>query len=337
MAGFISDRSYDYGDFGEDSDDERAESSEDEIDILLHGTPEQRRRLHHHHQRQQLQTTDTKRSTQHRNVQKNASSSEDEFEREMNAELDKTVHVLEQARGKKQKVPDKTSSTATAETQNNSHSGVPVTASTSESSKFYDDVYFDSDDENNFEGEEDARVQRHHMQPSNDDLLYDPDMDDEDQRWVDRQRQRQHGQRGDSLAGDGDMRRMGGKRKGATSTDAVLDCPACMTTLCIDCQRHDIYPHQFRAMFVMNCRVDTTELLRVPEQAPKKKAKKSKKPATPSGDGGGASGSGGVAGEGVEDRKDKFHPVKCDECDTVVGVIDMDEVYHFFNVLTSLP
>lgn len=335
MAGFISDRSYDYGDFGEDSDDERAESSEDEIDILLHGTPEQRRRLHHHHQRQQLQTTDTKRSIQHRNVQKNVSSSEDEFEREMNAELDKTVHMLEQARGKKQKVPDKTSSTATAETQNNSHSG--VTASTSESSKFYDDVYFDSDDENNFEGEGDARVQRHHTQPSNDDLLYDPDMDDEDQRWVDRQRQRQHGQRGDSLAGDGDKRRKGGKRKGATSTDAVLDCPACMTTLCIDCQRHDIYPHQFRAMFVMNCRVDTTELLRVPEQAPKKKAKKSKKPAAPSGDAGGASGSGGVTGEGVEDGKDKFHPVKCDECDTVVGVIDMDEVYHFFNVLTSLP
>lgn len=42
--------------------------------------------------------------------------------------------------------------------------------------------------------------------------FYDPDLDDVDERWVDRQ------------------------RKGRTS-DAVLSCPACFTTLCLDCQR----------------------------------------------------------------------------------------------------
>ena len=59
---------------------------------------------------------------------------------------------------------------------------------------------------------------------SNDDLLYDPDMDDKDQRWVDKQRQKHGG-------------KIGGKRGKKANSDALLDCPACMTTLCIDCQR----------------------------------------------------------------------------------------------------
>jgi hypothetical protein len=42
--------------------------------------------------------------------------------------------------------------------------------------------------------------------------FYDPDLDDVDERWVSKQ------------------------RKGRTS-DAVLSCPACFTTLCLDCQR----------------------------------------------------------------------------------------------------
>lgn len=66
-------------------------------------------------------------------------------------------------------------------------------------------------------------------------------------------------------------------------------------------------------MFVMNCRVDTTELLKQPL-----KKKKRKKQNTGAGDSG-----------------DNFHPVKCTECSTVVGVFDNDEVYHFFNVLAS--
>ncbi len=37
-------------------------------------------------------------------------------------------------------------------------------------------------------------------------------------------------------------------------SDAILSCPLCFTTLCIDCQQHDTYDNQFRAMFVMNCR-----------------------------------------------------------------------------------
>ena len=41
----------------------------------------------------------------------------------------------------------------------------------------YDDIYFDSDEEG--EGGDKRKVQ------TNEDLLYDPDMDDDDQNWVD--------------------------------------------------------------------------------------------------------------------------------------------------------
>lgn len=150
-----------------------------------------------------------------------------------------------------------------------------------------------------------------HSVISNDDLLYDPDLDDKDQKWVDKQRQ---------------SHRRGGKQKKMPNSDALLDCPACMTTLCIDCQRHATYKHQFRAMFVMNCEVDPSETLQCPEMAPKKKKKK-KKGAPPVAE----------SPEQLPDPEptDMFHPVKCVECRTVVGVIDHDEVYHFFNILAS--
>lgn len=70
-------------------------------------------------------------------------------------------------------------------------------------------------------------------------------------------------------------------------------------------------------MFVKNCRVDTSELLKQPLQ--KKKRKKNQK----------------TLDTTNNETEDNFHPVKCTECSTVVGVFDNDEVYHFFNVLAS--
>ena len=67
-------------------------------------------------------------------------------------------------------------------------------------------------------------------------------------------------------------------------------------------------------MFVKNCHVDTKELLKQPLQK-KKRNKKQKTSETTEGD--------------------NFNPVKCTECNTVVGVYDHDEVYHFFNILAS--
>ena len=59
--------------------------------------------------------------------------------------------------------------------------------------------------------------------------FYDSESDDKDQAWMQQQRQ-------------------------GRSSDAILSCPGCLTTVCIECQRHEFIPAQYRAMFVRNCR-----------------------------------------------------------------------------------
>jgi len=93
----------------------------------------------------------------------------------------------------------------------------------------------------------------------------------------------------------------------------------------MDCQKHEFYAGQFRAMFTMNCKVDKSEVLTVPLKPKKNKPRKK--------------------GESVsmEDAimsassssTDKFFPVKCNVCNTQVAVYDSEEIYHFFNCLSS--
>ncbi|XP_055464590.1 E2F-associated phosphoprotein isoform X3 [Psammomys obesus] len=98
----------------EPSDEEPAlSSSEDEVDVLLHGTPDQKRKL--------IRECLTGESE---------SSSEDEFEKEMEAELNSTMKTME----------DKLSSLGTG-----SSSGVGQVGGVT--AKYYDEVYFDSDSE----------------------------------------------------------------------------------------------------------------------------------------------------------------------------------------------
>lgn len=267
-------------DLEDDSDHEALDSSDDDIEILLHGTPEQKRKLH-------KKRTD------------GGSSSEDDFEREMNEELDGTVKAIEKRRGSLNEAGCSTSG------QSTSNDGEPP--------KYYDDVYFDSDEED-MVVKGDAAVKRKHM--SNDELLYDPDADEEDEKWVANQRRTYLNQKASTQQG---------KVKPLPHSDAVLNCPACMTILCLDCQRHDVYDHQYRAMFVRNCVVDKSEFLKYPKPKPKQREKKKKKnkKSVPEPD------------SENDNEEDRFHPVKCEECNTVVAVYDEDEVYHFFNVLSS--
>ncbi|XP_021518251.1 E2F-associated phosphoprotein isoform X2 [Meriones unguiculatus] len=98
----------------ESSDEEPAlSSSDDEVDVLLHGTPDQKRKL--------IRECLTGESE---------SSSEDEFEKEMEAELNSTMKTME----------DKLSSLGTG-----SSSGVGQVGGVT--AKYYDEVYFDSDSE----------------------------------------------------------------------------------------------------------------------------------------------------------------------------------------------
>ena len=76
-------------------------------------------------------------------------------------------------------------------------------------------------------------------------------MDDEDQKWVEDIR------KGYSKG------RFNQKEKPLPNSDAVLNCPACFIVLCLDCQRHETYDTQYRAMFVTNCTVDHSKQLKV--------------------------------------------------------------------------
>ena len=58
---------------------------------------------------------------------------------------------------------------------------------------------------------------------------YDPGADDKDQAFIDKQRSNRR-------------------------SDAHLSCPACLTTVCVDCQAHAFKDGQFRAMFAINSR-----------------------------------------------------------------------------------
>ena len=84
---------------------------------------------------------------------------------------------------------------------------------------------------------------------TDDDLFYDPDADDEDQRWVDDLRLSYAAGGG----GGGDSKKSAARQENAKrgvralpNSDAVLNCPACFTVLCLDCQRHELYQNQFR-------------------------------------------------------------------------------------------
>ncbi|XP_046355842.2 E2F-associated phosphoprotein-like [Haliotis rufescens] len=275
-------------DFGGDSEDNGAESSEDELDTLLHALPEVRQRLQYCRQQQK-------------------EPEGDDFEREMNEEVQQTVAAIETER----KLLSRVEGVSQEATPHCSTTEV-TSEEQSEPTKFYDNIYFDSDEEDN-EGVSGSK--RKHPIPTDDDLLYDPNMDDDDERWVVKQRQKYRpNDQGDQLHG-------GKKKKNISRSDAVLNCPACMTTLCRDCQRHDHYDNQFRAMFVTSCVVDSNELLKFPEQKGRRKRKKKQDKSTPC--------------ETNSSEEDKYNPVKCEECNTVVAMFDKEEVYHFFNVLVS--
>ncbi|XP_016488202.1 uncharacterized protein LOC107808218 isoform X2 [Nicotiana tabacum] len=65
--------------------------------------------------------------------------------------------------------------------------------------------------------------------------FYDSELDDKDELWVQ-------------------------KKRGGRTSDAILNCPACFTTLCLDCQRHEKNVTQYRAMFVVNCKIKSEQV-----------------------------------------------------------------------------
>lgn len=135
--------------------------------------------------------------------------------------------------------------------------------------------------------------------------FHDVEMDDKDETWV--------------LC----------KRQGRKS-DALLSCPVCFTTLCIDCQRHEIYVTQYRAMFVMNCKVVENQRLRMPAESTRQKKDCKKRSNQYNRN------CNSLPEDANEKLRDEvFKPVCCSVCETEVAVLDENEIYHFFNVMPS--
>jgi len=103
----------------------------------------------------------------------------------------------------------------------------------------------------------------------------------------------------------------------------VLNCPGCFAPLTQDCQRHETITNQYRAMFVMNCIVNSDEVIHAPLKQRKSKSKANRTQKTFS------------ATPNEADVNDKFNTVKCKVCNTQLGFYDHDEVYHFIDVLAS--
>uniref|UniRef100_A0A2K5RG02 E2F associated phosphoprotein n=1 Tax=Cebus imitator TaxID=2715852 RepID=A0A2K5RG02_CEBIM len=212
----------------EPSEEEPAlSSSEDKVDVLLHGTPDQKRKL--------IRECLTGESE---------SSSEDEFEKEMEAELNSTMKTME---------------VSSLGTGSSSRNGKAATAP----ARYYDDTYFDFDSEDKDKAVPvtKKKKKKQHKIPTNDELLYDPEKENTDQAWVDAQRRGYHGL----------GRQRSHQQQTVPNNDAVLNCPACMTTLCLDCQRHELYKTLYRVMFVMNCYINKEEVLRYKASENRKK------------------------------------------------------------------
>ncbi|XP_063900949.1 E2F-associated phosphoprotein-like [Zophobas morio] len=109
-----------------------------------------------------------------------------------------------------------------------------------------------------------------------------------------------------------------------SNSDAVLNCPSCLCLISLDCQRHEKYKTQYRAMFVLNCTIVLRETLRFTPKGKKEITDSNKD-------------SNKLFAKTKNLQVDEYHPVRCSLCHTEVGIYDWEEVYHFFNVLASEP
>ena len=82
---------------------------------------------------------------------------------------------------------------------------------------------------------------------------------------------------------------------------------------------------------MLNCTVVQDEFLtyKEPENRVRGRGKKRRRSrTTETTDTGGSS-------EQIPEVESKYNPVRCQECNTEVAVYDKDEIYHFFNVISS--
>jgi len=137
------------------------------------------------------------------------------------------------------------------------------------------------------------------------------------------------------------------------TSDAILSCPRCFNIVCMDCQQHEKYAGQFRAMFVMNIGVDWNKKIIYDEQVGELKLAASSGGASrvendtamQEGDNSAVDGPDKIPHDNSsleqnttikQENGELYYSVHCSYCQYEVAALDMkDEIYHFFGCLPS--
>lgn len=127
-------------------------------------------------------------------------------------------------------------------------------------------------------------------------------------------------------------------------SDAILSCPCCFQIVCMDCQRHEKYINQYRAMFVMNIGVDWNQIVHSDHGQEEPNIHKRIKHDEMSnatnmqqeGDQTDSTPSSSTFIDNHQEATHVYYSVYCLQCKTEVAALGMhDEVYHFFGCLVS--
>jgi hypothetical protein len=198
------------------------------------------------------------------------------------------------------------------------------------------------------DGEEQHLLQFDPSNPAHADELYDRNLDEEDEAYVYRHMRggivetvtfRTKSESSDPNAASSEATTTQTRKVlKPRYSDAVLSCPCCFNIVCMDCQRHQRYPNQFRAMFVMGITVDWQSKLIYDEvrqvlvpkpPQPTNEVPSDTLPVL------------NDSGEPVNNHmnhyvKGEYFPVLCQNCGTQVASLDMvEEIYHFHGCLES--
>lgn len=242
----------------------------------------------------------------------------------------------------------------------------------------------DDDDADIFSDDDDAQQDRTQHEHDADELLYDAHMDEDDEAYVYQYLrgggsgtmpnneagtsvprsplyQQETPAGADTAASNNDthqsLPRRQQKAQKKRHSDAVLSCPACFNIVCMDCQRHERYPDQFRAMFVMGIEVNWQSMLVYDEKTENLVPKLQMAPvAAAAGPSQNDIGRVPIVDDDAHQRahgqnlnnhstrhiedddveEEMYYSVHCNNCGTQVAALNMnDEVYHFFGCLAS--
>ncbi|CAG8774354.1 16176_t:CDS:2 [Racocetra persica] len=205
---------------------------------------------------------------------------------------------------------------------------------------YYEDIYFDSDldnetgevdkeQSNSTEATYSIKKQKLRKKLTEDELFYDPKMDDDDELWM-KKKLAQH-----DIETTDQTTKETINQIAAKETDAILSCPMCFTVLSYHTQKHSLYSTQYRAIFVENCKVNRSERLIYTDKENLKAHNKNKNKRLSDKQKQRPNSTDENTLEKSTAKGEIYYPVECEICGTKVAVMNDEEVFHFFNVIPS--